>query len=98
MKLGKITSVVLVAVALLAVGALAGQLRQPAPAGAADNSGAMLQQLKLMNAKLADQTTQLNRIRADIGDYDSIGHSLRRDMYNVCQAIIRLPDDDYIDC
>lgn len=105
MKLGKAATAVLVAITLLAVGALAGQLRQPAPAVAADNSGAMLQQLKLMNSKLADQTVQLNKIRQDIGDYSTTGDSLRtqitetqRSIRNVCSAVAAIPDNNYIDC
>jgi hypothetical protein len=91
MKLSRAASILLVAITLLAVGALGGQLRQPAPAGAADNSAAILAQLKILNDKIGQQYNPDTLIGEAHSTQKSI-LTLRNDVGEVCEAIASLPD------
>lgn len=99
MKLGKVATLFLIAITLVAVGALAGQLRQPAPAGAADNSAAILAQLKILNSRIGYdyQSTSLMGRLASIQDEIGLretGQGLRGEVHvelvQICRGVAAL--------
>jgi hypothetical protein len=59
MNVRRLAAIALVATVFTGVGTLAGQIVQPSPAGASDNSGPMLTSLRKINVRLGLENQQL---------------------------------------